>query len=104
MLNPTTYSAAASDEVRPVRLEPQPVWLKWLLWLYGPLLLLLAAARAFHPLSGEIDTWAHAAIGRWIWQNGQVPQQTLIIWVADPIPWVAHSWLSQLLFYGAIQA
>ncbi len=79
-----------------------PAWLNVLLRFYGPLILLLAAIYARHPLSGDIDTWAHAAIGRWIWQNGQIPEQSLFIWGASPIRWVAHSWLSQVIFFGLL--
>jgi len=68
--------------------------------LYLPLLLLLGASCAWRPLSGGDDFWAHAAVGRWIWQHQQVPHQTLFLWGAAPIPWIAHSWLTQLTFYG----
>lgn len=74
--------------------------LDWLSWLYGPMVVLLAAAFAYQKLRGGDDFWAHAAVGRWIWDNSRVPHQTLFIWSAPPIPWVAHSWLTQLIFYG----
>jgi hypothetical protein len=67
--------------------------------LYLPLLLLLAAAYAWRPLEGGNDFWAHAAVGRWIWANGRVPYESLFIWTYPDWPWIAHSWLSQLLFY-----
>jgi hypothetical protein len=81
-----------------------PAWLDWLPRLYAPLLLLLCATYANRPLGGDIDTWAHAAIGRWIWQHGQVPEQSLFLWGAEPIRWIAHSWLSQLTFYALLQS
>lgn len=70
---------------------------------YGLFIVLLAAAQAHRPLSGAVDTWAHAAIGRWIWEHGQVPQQSLFLWGAEPIRWIAHSWGSQLWFYALLR-
>jgi hypothetical protein len=67
--------------------------------LYLPLLLLLVAAYAWRPIEGGFDFWAHAAVGRWIWDHGRVPHATLFIWSEPHTPWIAHSWLSQLLFY-----
>lgn len=76
----------------------------WLPRCYLPLLLLSVAAFAWRPLKGIDDFWAHAAIGRWIWEHHQVPTQTLFLWSAKPQPWIAHSWLSQLAFYGLMRA
>jgi hypothetical protein len=41
--------------------------------------------------------------GRWIANHMQVPRQTLFLW-SESSPWVAHSWLSELLFYGLMRA
>lgn len=68
--------------------------------IYLILLGVLCAFLSWHPLANGDDFWAHAAVGRWIWQHGAVPHQTLFLWGAQPVPWVAHSWLSQLLFSG----
>lgn len=68
--------------------------------IYLPLMVLLCAGSAWRPLRGVDDFWAHAAIGRWMVQHHEVPRQTLFLWGADPIPWVYHSWLTQLSFYG----
>ncbi|MDQ3815926.1 MAG: hypothetical protein M3347_18610 [Armatimonadota bacterium] len=69
--------------------------------LYFPLLLALGIALAWKPLSGYDDFWAHAAVGRWIWQHQSVPQHTLFLWSVDPpVRWIAHSWLTQLTYYG----
>jgi len=68
--------------------------------LYLPLILMLVVAFAWRPLGGHDDFWAHAAIGRWIWQHQSAPQHTLYLWsVNPPIPWIAHSWLTQVTFY-----
>ena len=72
-------------------------------FFYGPLLALLLVLFAWLPLRGGFDVWAHAAIGSWIWSHGQVPTQSLFLWGAPPIPWVWHSWLSQLFFFGLMR-
>ena len=90
---PATLDAAATDSSTP------DLWSR----LYLPLLLLLCAAYAWHPLMGFDDFWAHAGVGRWIWQQGRIPQETLFLWSAK-IPWIAHSWLTQLTFYGLMAA
>jgi hypothetical protein len=63
------------------------------------LLLVLGTLVVWRPLHGWLDFWAHAAVGRWIWQHGYVPYRTLFLWTADE-PWVYHFWLAQLLFFG----
>lgn len=74
-------------------------WMDALPRLYLPLLVLLCASVAWQRLGAGDDFWAHAAIGRWIWQHGAVPRHTLFIWSVPPTPWIAHSWLTQLSFY-----
>ncbi len=71
--------------------------------LYLPFIVVLCAAYAWRPLHGGYDFWAHAAVGRWMWNHFEVPTHSLFLWSAPDYPWVAHSWLSQLLFYGLIQ-
>jgi hypothetical protein len=70
--------------------------------LHAPLILLFAAICAWNPLVGGFDFWAHAAVGSWIWTHAQPPHAGLFIWSEPSTPWVAHSWLSQLLFYGIL--
>ena len=60
--------------------------------------MLITAAFSWRALSGGVDFWAHAAIGRWIAEHHQIPHQTLFLWGGHS-SWVAHSWLSQLFFY-----
>jgi hypothetical protein len=60
--------------------------------------MLITAAFSWRALSGGVDFWAHAAVGRWIAQHHQIPHQTLFLWGGHS-SWVAHSWLSQLFFY-----
>ncbi len=76
------------------------------LWprFYWPLMALLCLAYCWRPLSGGDDIWAHAAIGRWIVENQTLPHQTLFLWSTPPIPWIYHSWLSQISFYGLLSS
>jgi hypothetical protein len=38
-------------------------------------------------VAGRRRFLAHAAVGRWIWENRSVPQQTLWLWSAPPQKW-----------------
>ncbi len=77
-------------------------WKSLLPRLYLPLLLLLCIAYAWRPIEGGFDVWAHAAVGKWIWANQRVPRTSLFLWSEPSTPWVAHSWLSQIFFYGLL--
>ena len=63
------------------------------------LVLALGMILVWNPILGAHDFWAHAGVGRWITENGRVPDRSLFLWTADE-PWVYHSWLTQLLFYN----
>lgn len=65
---------------------------------YLPLLLLMIAGYSSKPLAAGSDFWAHAAVGRWIIEHHQIPHHTLFLW-SNNIPWIWHSWLSQVIFY-----
>jgi hypothetical protein len=80
-----------------------PVRLPVVAGVYLVLLVLLCVPLAWHWPFGAEDFWAHAAVGRWIVENGQVPRQALFLWSSDE-PWIAHSWLSQVTFYGLLRA
>src|SRR4051812_3967576 len=70
---------------------------------YPVLLAVLGAVLAWRLIPGTDDLWAHAAVGRWVWENGRVPDRVLFLWSADD-PWVAHSWLSELASYALLDA
>ncbi len=71
---------------------------------YGAALIFFCVVLSWHALNADDDIWAHAAVGRWIWNHKAVPTHSLFLWSVDRFPWVAHSWLSQLFFHGLIQA
>ena len=87
--------------MQPLLDRRQPFWQRFdpLPWFYALLLFVLCAVAVWRPLFGSEDFWAHAAVGRWIYENRTVPHQTLFLWSAAE-PWTAHPWLAQLLFYG----
>ena len=57
----------------------------------------MCVVYAVRTIGGGEDFWAHAALGRWVLENGEVPRRTLFLWSAD-IPWIFHSWLSGVIF------
>jgi hypothetical protein len=66
---------------------------------FGMPLLMLCVLLTWRPVGGFQGFWAHAAVGRWICEHGEVPRQGLFLWTASE-PWVAHCWLTGVLFYG----
>lgn len=74
-----------------------------LIKLYLPIIVVFCFVLSWQPLRGIDDFWAHAAIGRWMVQNGRVPDETLFLWgPGTPVPWIYHSWLSQLTFFKCL--
>ena len=76
--------------------------MRWTALFHGLLVVLVAALGVmivWRPLPGWLDFWAHAAVGRGTWESGHVADRTLGLWTASE-PWVYHSWLSQVIFYG----
>ena len=67
-------------------------------------LLLLLAVRLYVAAVRRLGRLlVHAAVGCWIWQHGQARSHTLFLW-SDSEPWIAHSWLSELVLYGLLAA
>jgi hypothetical protein len=69
----------------------------FLIPLAPALLLLIVAGFAWSPLTGGVDFWAHASIGRWILENGRFPTETLFLW-SEKQPWIAHAWATGVFF------
>src|SRR5262245_65134295 len=90
----------------PSPLTARSPWAWRLTVLYGAclvgLVLPVVVFMTWKPLNGYSGFWLHGAVGRWIWQEGKVPHQTLYLWTASE-PYVYHSWLAELLFYGTIR-
>ena len=86
--------------------QPRPTRLGWSSvpalvyhFILAALILAFGVMLVWRPLLGWSDFWAHAAVGRWICENGRAPDRSLFLWTADE-PWVYHSWLTQVVFYG----
>ena len=71
--------------------------------LVAPALLIACFALSWRPLNADDDFWAHAAVGRWMWENHAFPAHGLFLWSSEPTPWIAHSWGAQTLFYALLQ-
>lgn len=66
-------------------------------WLLVGAVGLLAAALALTPFESH-DLWWHLAAGRLVLQHGWLPSRNLFSFTAPEHPWVAHEWLSEVLF------
>jgi hypothetical protein len=52
----------------------------------------------------DYDVWWHMRIGQWVAQHGGVPATDPCSSYGHDKPWVAYSWLFELLVYGAHQS
>ena len=67
------------------------------------LLVLLCAAHGTARVRSD-DAWMHLAIGRMIVDQGHLPERDVFLNSGEPAPWTIHSWLSEVLFYGVMEA
>jgi hypothetical protein len=77
-------------------LQPPPRWRPWLVW--GSVGLAVVVCFGLYPLSGG-DLWMHLTVGRWIWQHGAILRTDPFSYVTEGQPFIAHSWLAEVLFY-----
>lgn len=63
------------------------------------LLLFLVVVALNHTKMDENDTWWHMALGRWMVQNHQIYRTELFSQTGLGRPFIAHEWLSEVLFY-----
>ena len=67
-------------------------------WFFGFVLLFgllaMTARNAVDP-----DLWWHLRTGQWIVETGHVPHSDPFSFTRAGQPWVAHEWLSEVLFY-----
>jgi len=54
---------------------------------------------ASRPMS-DADFWFHLKTGQYIFATGSIPRTELFSFTYQGIPWVAHGWLSGVLFYA----
>jgi hypothetical protein len=94
-----TSDMERDDAARKIaRMRFQPASMAGLL-----LLLILCSLFAWRPMVNHSDFWNHAAIGQWIWTHHRVPTHCLFLWTSND-PYVAHSWLSEILIYLLLHA
>ncbi|MBO0699176.1 MAG: hypothetical protein J2P46_12340, partial [Zavarzinella sp.] len=69
------------------------------------LLAVLPAGNALYPRLDE-DTWWHLATGKYIVEHRDVPHTDPFSRLGQEgdVPWVAYSWLHELILYGAYSA
>ena len=56
---------------------------------------------AWPPNGGDLAM--HLTVGKYIWQHGDVPRLDVFSFVSEGREFIAHSWGSELIFYGLEQ-
>jgi len=51
----------------------------------------------------DLDLWWHLRIGQWIVQHGAIPRVEMFSTFGAGTPWVAYSWLFELIVFGLFQ-
>jgi hypothetical protein len=64
-----------------------------------PVLLLLGLLGITARSATDPDLWWHLRTGQWIVETGQVPHTDPFSFTRAGQPWVAHEWLSEVIFY-----
>lgn len=62
--------------------------------------LVLCFFIAFRPVD-ITDFWWQARTGEWILANGRLPTEDPFSWTSEGQPWMAHEWLTEILFHLA---
>ena len=50
---------------------------------------------------GDADFWFHLKTGQYFFTTGSVPRTEMFSFTYHGIPWIAHGWLSGVIFYAA---
>jgi hypothetical protein len=77
-----------------------PRWLSLLALLSA--LCAVVALFGLWPVYG-FDLFMHLTVGRWIWHHG-IPYTDVFSYMSPGEPFLAHSWLAEIVFYGVEQA
>jgi len=72
---------------------------KSLLKVFQIYIFVYAFLFASRPMS-DADFWFHLKTGQYIFATGSIPRTELFSFTYHGIPWVAHGWLSGVLFYA----
>jgi len=54
---------------------------------------------ASRPMS-DADFWFHLKTGQYVFSTGSIPRTEMFSFTYNGIPWIAHGWLSGVLFYA----
>src|SRR5947209_12297954 len=65
----------------------------WLICLFA----IVAAFCVMPSHSADEDLWWHLRTGAWILEHGAVPTQDFFAWSTIGKPWIAYTWLCDLL-------
>jgi hypothetical protein len=83
-----------------VKEENRPRWQITAAWC--SLVCAVVALFGLAPLAG-LDLWMHLTLGRWIWAHGWVPSTDPFSYITEGQPFIAHSWLAEVVFYRVEQ-
>jgi hypothetical protein len=84
-----------------VKEESLPRWQSIVAWL--SLVCGVVTLFGLWPLTG-LDLWMHLTVGRWIWAHGWVPSTDPFSYITEGQPFLAHSWLAEVVLYLVEQA
>lgn len=84
------------DEMKPQKTTSGYVSLSLMTFVILFILLLLRSQTA---ALNDPDTLMHITIGKWILQNGSVPDHDVFSFTRSGAPWVPHEWLSDIVLY-----
>lgn len=78
-----------------------PYWIRWILPSLGDaifLILFLFLVGGGSDLLMDADTGWHIGMGRYILETGSIPTTGIYSYTAADMPWMAHEWLTELIF------
>lgn len=76
---------------------------KSLLKIFQIYVFIYAFLFASRPM-GDADFWFHLKTGEYVFSTGGVPRMEMYSFTYHGIPWVAHGWLSGVIFYAVRSA
>lgn len=79
----------------------EPYWIRWMLPSLGDAIfitLFLFLMVRGSDLLADADTAWHIGIGRYILETGSIPKTGIYSYTAAKMPWMAHEWLTELIF------
>ena len=81
--------------------DVSPYWIRWMLPSIGDaifLIIFLFLVINGKGLLADADTGWHIGIGRYILETWSIPKTGIYSYTAANMPWMAHEWLTELIF------